>query len=373
MILLAITAIFLMLYALLIFYYWKSWEKLHEFESSNKKEKRFISVIIPARNEEKKISSLLEALSKQSFPKENFEIIVVDDYSEDNTTHVVTRFSLGNLILIQPKVQSDFSSKKRAIESGIDVAKGELIVTTDADCIPETNWLEVINDFYVEKKAAFIAAPVKFSYNKSFLQLFQTIDFLVLQGITAASVAADFHTMCNGANLGYAKNAFKEVKGFEGIDNVATGDDMLLMYKIRQRNPQKIFYLKSKNAIVTTQPMYNWKEFFMQRKRWASKTFVYDDYKIIAVLAFVYLFNCLFVALVIASFFNNFYWWYVLGFWVVKTVIEFPFVFSVSKFYNEQSLIKYFFFFQPIHIFYTVVVGFLSQFGKYEWKGRKTK
>lgn len=373
MILLSITIIFLVIYAFLIFYYWKAWTKLPRFESSNRKEKRFISVVVPARNEETAISSLLDALSKQSFPKDNFEIIVVDDYSEDRTRDVVSRFQLNNLRLIQPGVESKHSSKKKAIESGIEIARGELIVTTDADCVPGAKWLEAINDFQVEKNAAFIAAPVKFSCNKTFLHYFQAIDFLVLQGITAASVSADFHTMCNGANLTYKKTAFKEVNGFEGIDKVASGDDMLLMYKIRQRLPRQIFYLKSREAIVTTRPMDSWKDLFMQRKRWASKTLVYDDYRIIAVLAFVYLFNCLFIALIFASFFNPVYWWYVLIFCLIKTLVEFPFVFSVSKFYNERSLMNYFFFFQPVHIFYTVVVGLCSQFGKYEWKGRKTK
>jgi hypothetical protein len=119
--------------------------------------------------------------------------------------------------------------------------------------------------------------------------------------------------------------------------------------------------------------MHSWKDFFMQRKRWASKTLVYDDYRIIVVLAFVYLLNCLFIALIIASLFNSFYWWYVSGFWIIKTIIELPFVSSVARFYNEQGLVKYLFFFQPLHIAYTVLVGFISQFGKYEWKGRKTK
>jgi hypothetical protein len=63
----------------------------------------------------------------------------------------------------------------------------------------------------------------------------------------------------------------------------------------------------------------------------------------------------------------------VLSFWVIKTVIELPFVSSVAKFYDEQKLMKYFFFFQPVHMFYTAFVGLFSQFGKYEWKGRKTK
>ena len=373
MFLMVITIIFLLLYACLIFFYWGAWKKLNDPDIPNSPDQRFLSIIVPARNEEKNISFLLNALDQQTYPKDFFEIIVVDDFSTDKTAEVVQKFSLPNLVLIQPEVSSELSSKKRSIEAGISKAKGELIITTDADCIPTNNWLSAINNFYAEKDAAFIAAPVKFTHDQSILQLFQSLDFLTLQGVTASSVAANFHSMCNGANLAYKKEAFQNVNGFEGIDKVATGDDMLLMHKIWKKYPGKTFYLKNKEAIVTSQPMFSWKEFFMQRKRWASKTLVYDDYRIIAVLAFVYLFNCLFIALVITAFFKSFYLWYVVGFWIIKTIIEWPFVRSVAKFYNEQKLVKFLFFFQPFHIFYTVFVGFVSQFGHYEWKDRKTK
>ena len=169
------------------------------------------------------------------------------------------------------------------------------------------------------------------------------------------------------------KKAFNEVNGFEGIDQVATGDDMLLMYKIWKQNPGEVVYLKSEAAIISTQPMPTGRAFYMQRKRWASKTFVYDDYRIILVLAFVYVFNLLFFLLLAAAFADPLYAFYALGFLVAKTVIEWPFVSSVARFYGEQRLMKYFFLFQPFHIFYTLVVGLASQFGTYEWKGRTAK
>jgi cellulose synthase/poly-beta-1,6-N-acetylglucosamine synthase-like glycosyltransferase len=369
---LLITLIFLLLYSILIFYYLNAWSKLDEYTPSATVNNGLLSVIIPARNEEKNIANLLNALAQQTYPKEFFEVIIVDDFSEDGTADIVRKFRLPNLTLIQPEISSQ-SSKKKAIEAGINKAAGELIITTDADCVPSKYWLEKINNFYVATDAAFIAAPVKFSHNQSFLQIFQSLDFLTLQGITAASVGSDLYAMCNGANLAYKKEAFENVNGFEGIDKVATGDDMLLMHKIRGKYPGKIFYLKSKEAITYTQPMLSWKEFFMQRKRWASKTLVYDDYKIIAVLGFVYLLNCLFIALIIASLFNAFYWWFVVGFWLAKTIIEFPFIKDVAKFYEEKTVTKYLWLFQPVHIMYTVFIGIASQFGKYEWKGRKTK
>jgi len=370
---LLITLIFLLLYAILISYYLNAWSKLDEYALSATVDNGLLSVIIPARNEENNITNLLNALAQQSYPKDFFEIIVVDDFSEDATADIVRKFPLPNLTLIQLNISSQSSSKKKAIEAGINKAAGDLIITTDADCIPSQYWLEIINNFYIKTRAAFIAAPVKFSHNQSLLQLFQSLDFLTLQGITAASVSSGVHSMCNGANLAYKKEAFIHVNGFEGIDNIATGDDMLLMHKIRKKYPGKIFYLKQQDAIVTTQPMHNWKEFMMQRKRWASKTLVYDDYRIIAVLGFIFLLNCLFIALIIVSFINSFYWWLVFGFWLVKTVIEIPFVKSVAKFYKEENIVKYLPLFQPLHIFYTVYIGLVSQFSKYEWKGRKTK
>ena len=372
MILVSITIIFLILYIILFYYFNKGWQSANKL-SSKSIEDNFISVIVAARNEEKYIGRLLDALENQSYPDSAFEIIIVDDYSNDKTAEIIKNRSIPNLHLIQPNVNSDLSSKKKSIEAGIARAKGKLIVTTDADCIPPTTWLESINNLYADRKASFIAAPVKFTHDESLLQIFQSIDFLTLQGITASSVTNHTLTMCNGANLAYLKKSFEDVNGFDGIDHVATGDDMLLMYKIWKKDPSNVFYLKDEKSIVVTEPMKTWKEFFMQRKRWASKTLVYDDKRIIFVLAFIYLFNCLFIALLIAALVNPFYLWVVIGFLLLKTLIEFPFVSSVAKFFNEEKIMKYFLPLQPIHIFYTVVVGLLSQFGNYEWKGRRTK
>lgn len=373
MLLLTAILVLLFLYAVLIFFYWHGWLKLQEEKITNGTFSTFISVIVAARNEEKNISTLLKALSEQTYPKEFFEIIIVNDFSTDNTEQAVSHFFLNNLQLIRPPFSEETSSKKKAIESGVQKAKGKLLVITDADCVHGKNWLLAIHNYYLKNDAVFIAAPVKFSHNKSFLQIFQALDFLALQGITAASVSLNFHTMCNGANLAYTKQAFEEVNGFTGIDRVATGDDMLLMHKIWKRNMGKVLYLKSREAVVSTQPMLGWKSFFAQRKRWASKTFVFNDFRILAVLIFVYLFNLGFLLLIIASFFNSFYWQYVIGFWILKTLVEFPFIYSVAQFYEEQKLMRYFFFFQPLHIFSIVITGVLSQLGKYEWKGRKTK
>ena len=370
--LLLITAAFLLLYALLIFYYFYHWLHIKTY-SSEGSNATFISIIVAARNEERHIERLLQSLEGQSYPKHLYEIIVVDDFSTDRTKELAQNFSGSDIKIIQPGISAEKSSKKKAIEAGIQVARGELIVITDADCYLQRGWLQTIGAYQHKTDAVFIAAPVKLRAGVSLVSVFQSLDFITLQGITAASVQANFHSMCNGANLAYRRDAFFEAGGFAGIDKIASGDDMLLMYKIWKKYPSKVFYLKSSEAIVETEPMATWKDFFSQRIRWSSKATYYQDKRVMLVLAFVYFFNCLFFVLLAAFCFDVFYGWVLLFYLVAKLFIEFPFVFSVARFYKEQKLMAYFPLLQPLHILYTVVIGLVSQFGKYEWKGRKTK
>lgn len=371
MVLVIITAVFLLLYGTLIFFYHNQWRKLAEYEPSQQTPRVFLSVIIAARNEEQTLPLLLTDLANQTYPPHLFEVIVVNDHSTDGTAAVAKGFT--NVQVVLSNASPEASSKKIAIATGIKKARGTFMVITDADCRVGKDWLHTMASFYQEHNAAFIAAPVAFAHNGSLLQIFQSLDFLTLQGITAASVSANVHTMCNGANLAYTKQAFEEVDGFAGIDKIATGDDMLLMHKIWKRHPQKVLYLKSKEAIVTTEAVKSWAAFLSQRRRWASKTLVYDDWRIILVLGFVLLFNLLPLALIAAAFFHKSYWLYAVFFFVAKTGIEWPFVSSVAAFFGQQKLMRWFFFFQPLHVFYTVFVGLLSQFGKYNWKGRRTR
>jgi cellulose synthase/poly-beta-1,6-N-acetylglucosamine synthase-like glycosyltransferase len=132
-----------------------------------------------------------------------------------------------------------------------------------------------------------------------------------------------------------------------------------------------VHYLKSKPAIVSTESEKTWKAFFNQRIRWASKARSYQDKRIFPVLLVVYFLNLCFLTLAIAGFFYSHYWLFFAGLWIAKTLVEFPFFMSLSKFYNKQWANKLFFFFQPLHIFYTIISGLFGQFGKYEWKGRR--
>lgn len=372
--------LFMVIYAVLINYYHSAWNRLPEFVLPEKQASVFISVIIAARNEAQNIPTLLQSLHDQQYPKHLYEVIIIDDHSTDNSWSLLQESRFDGLQLKSLALKDHVeersaigSYKKKAIETGINAATGQLIVTTDADCRFNPHWLQSIAAFYEANDAKFIAAPVTFYNQLTLLSVFQTLDFLTLQGITAASVYKRFHSMCNGANLAYEKSAFYEVGGFNNIDNIASGDDMLLMHKIFKQYPDKVFYLKNRLAIVTTEPAHNWKQFFHQRIRWASKADSYDDKRIFWVLLLVYLLNVCFLAGTIASFWNSTWLLMMLLLLLAKVLIEFPFVNSVAIFFGQQKLMKYFPFLQPLHISYTIIAGWLGKFGHYEWKGRRIK
>jgi cellulose synthase/poly-beta-1,6-N-acetylglucosamine synthase-like glycosyltransferase len=385
------------LYVLLILYYWKSWVSIADFSPDSYREPILdfkpstkITVIIPARNEEENIAACLDSVCNQSYPKDLFEVLVIDDHSTDNTAVIINRYADKNVKLISLKefVHDELNSyKKKAIEIAIAQSTGELIVTTDADCFAKENWLQTIAAFYEQYNPAFIAAPVSIDCSNKFIEFFQGLDFMTLQGITGASVHKKIHSMCNGANLAYTKKAFEEAGGFTGIDNIASGDDMLLMHKIYKLHPDKVIFLKSKEAIVQTAPVNSVKDFFNQRIRWASKADKYDDKRIFVVLLLVYLVNVLLVVLPVTAIFiksafsiSLYPFTFVFRLWelwifllIIKTLAELIFLMPVSKFFGKRSMLWVFPLMQPFHIIYTVIAGWLGKFGSYKWKGRDVK
>jgi cellulose synthase/poly-beta-1,6-N-acetylglucosamine synthase-like glycosyltransferase len=363
-------------YCILITYYRKWFLQLRPFQLSNSFEPTlFFSIIIPARNEAENIANCLQSIVNQNYPTHLFEIIVVDDHSTDSTSLLVAQFQAlyPNILLI--KLEDELQGKKlnaykkKAIDIAIQQSRGNWIITTDADCIAQPNWLKLYDEYIHKSKSLFVAAPVMFTKTKSTVSQFQYIDFMALQAATAATVSVGLHSMCNGANLAYNKAAFYNVAGFKGIDNIASGDDMLLMNKIKKAYPKQIGYLFSKDAIITTSPMPNWTSFLNQRIRWASKADKYEDKSLLPVLLGVYLLNLSLFLMFFAAFFV----WKLVAVWIVlmilKTIVEWFYIKSAAVFFGKLNFLQ-FAFLQPLHITYMVVAGWLGKFGNYKWKGR---
>ncbi|GAB3181878.1 glycosyltransferase [Telluribacter humicola] len=333
-----------------------------------------ISVIIPVRNEAANILHLLRDLEGQSLPYHQFEVIIVDDSSTDNTAELVNTFRAGSSCRIHLLPLTDTfteSPKKRAIESAIHIATGELIVTTDGDCRVGPGWLEAIATCYEQTSARLISGPVTFTAETSLTDHLQTVEFSSLIGSGACTIAAGKPTMCNGANLTYTREVFFDVDGFEGTRHVASGDDEFLLHKISSRYPDQIQFLKHPEAIVQTGPHRQWMQFYRQRKRWASKWKHYKS-KSPVILA-LYVFSCnaaLLVAPILAvSGFITFTT--LLAMLLLKWIPEWLYIGRVLLFLKKKRSIPYIPLVQLIYPFYVTFFGLAVQRPEYEWKGRK--
>lgn len=366
-------------YTALMIVYRKGWAKQKDFSVSARYIPHTkISVIIPARNEANNIGACIDSILAQVYPDYLFEIIVVDDHSEDDTASIAEEYVDRNVRCISlskylPMDNPVNSYKKLAISTGISYANGELIVTTDADCIAPNAWLMHLAAIYEQESPVMIVAPVIYTANQTVIQLFQLLDFMSMQGITAATHALQLGNMSNGANLAFRKTTFERIGGYNGIQHLASGDDFLLMMKMNKFSPRSISYIKSEKATVSTTSQPTWRSFLQQRIRWASKSGKYNDPVITAILILVYLFNLSFLVLGVCSLFSETMLFLALGMLVVKILAEYYYIIPVAHFFRKDYALKYFPFFQPLHILYIIVAGFLGFLGTYEWKGRRVR
>jgi len=343
------------------------------------------SILIPFRNEAKNISALANSLIQLNYDKSYFEVIWINDDSTDNSVEILNSFLINNLHwkLIDNQRKSN-SPKKDAINTAIKSAKFEWIITTDADCIVPVNWLQSYSGFvflFLDKpmKINMMVAPVAYITDGSFLQNFQNIDFLSLIGSTIGGFGVNRPFLCNGANLCYKKEIFFAVNGFEGNDNIASGDDIFLLDKITNKYPNTVHYLKSKDTLVLTKPETTFKGLLSQRIRWASKTGATKNWfgKLVGVLVFLMnLFLVLGFGFWILDYFTEIHrdlqrFTEVLIFiFLLKFNLDFLLIQITYKFIGLNNGLKSYISSSVLYPFFVVLVVLLSFFKKYKWKGR---
>lgn len=360
-------------YLFIILAYIFYWNLLEEWDiPSNKTFQTKVSLIIAARNEADNIKGCLEAVLAQTYPKTLLEIWVVNDHSEDETAAIVNSFQEEYLHLLD--LPKDKTGKKQAIQIAIEQSTGTLIVTTDADCIMGKDWLKYLVSYYEEHQSKLIAAPVAFHQEQSIFERFQTLDFMGMMAVSGAGIQGQFMNMCNGANLAYERAAFDAVNGFEGIDHLASGDDMLLMEKIASKYPAQIGYLKNNKAQTLTTPKPSVKAFLEQRIRWASKSSAYTNWQTLAILVVVWVL-CLSMLFdfILISYDYMFLFWFLFKF-IAKGFADFFFLGMMTLFFDRPKLMRAFIPSLFLHWWYIVTVGFLGNIRKgYAWKGRNVR
>ena len=373
----ALIFLFGVLYFIIIFSYTIGWFKLKSFKLTNRDFKTILTVIIPARNEEENILKILNDLKKQKYSSNLFEVIIIDDHSTDNTYSTVADYIKKNNVpaikIIRQKSDGISNTyKKNAITKGIELSKGELIVTTDADCRVQPDWLKTIVGFYETKGCKMIVGPVAYYDESTIFEKLQSLEFLSLIAVAAGALAIDKPIMSNGANLAYEKEAFKNVGGFSR-DNFSSGDDVFLMMKFRKMfGPGSIAFLKNKNSFVDTKAKKTVKEFIDQRVRWASKNRGFD-LNILFISVTVYFLNLLLLSgAIISIFIPNIFPLIALAFGI-KLLIDIPILSGFVKFAKKTSLLFYII---PVYIFYPIYIvisGAWGITGKYKWKDRRIK
>lgn len=374
--LILITLFYCLLIGALIF----GWKKIPEFHRSGRDPGIKFSVIVPYRNEAENLPALLHSFSQVQYPREKFEILLVNDGSTDTSENVCSAFKNDHPEL-QLKLINNFpgskSPKKAAILTGIKASRFDHIITTDADGAVQDTWLQNFNDKILETGAKLVAGPVQLfppadvlQKGKRYFLNFQEMDFLSLQAAGAGGFGLERPFICNGANLCYSKSAFEEVNGFSGNAEISSGDDVFLLQKFTERK-LPVAFLKSTEAIVFTQPQPNLKALVSQRIRWAAKTPAYKSLfaKIMGLTVLLTNFSILiggFLALYQLIPYQAF-----LLIFLLKFNLDFSLIYQSAKFFNRQEVLRNYFWSSLLYPFFSVYVAVLSLFRGFEWKGRK--
>lgn len=330
-----------------------------------------ISIIVPIRNEEVNIVTLLKHLCQQDYPEKHFEIILINDHSTDASIEEIEKHGVSPLIKTL-ELDKKLHGKKNAIIHGIKHASGKLIVTIDADCHPTKQWLRTIAAYYDNGRYKMLAAPLAIENPKGITAKFQALEFLSLIASGAGAIGIQMPIMCNGANLAYEKIAFEEVEGFKGNEHIPGGDDVFLMEKFSRHFGRKsIAFVKDRKAIVYTQSSEGPLAFFRQRIRWVAKSPAYRDSYIIGTAITVLLFNLLLLTSLVLGIFYHEILYAFLAALIFKCIIDFPIMWKVSSFAKQQGLMAFYLPFQLIYFVFISVAGIMGNLLNYSWKERK--
>ncbi|MBY0486620.1 MAG: glycosyltransferase [Flavobacteriaceae bacterium] len=367
-VLLVVLVIYVVFILQLIF----GFDKVKTFIRTDEKPKTTFSIIVPFRNEEKNIPKLLRSISNLNYPKELFEIIMVDDFSTDASERIYIKWRMENGLIettLLENLRLSNSPKKDAISRAIPILKHEWVVTTDADCIVKKDWLLTFDNFIQKNHTEMLVGAVVYKTKNNWFHQFQQLDLLSLQGTTIGSFGIGKPFMCNGANFAYTKKLFNEIGGFGGNNKMASGDDVFLLQKALKNHADKVHYLKNTDTIVKTKPENDLYKLFMQRVRWASKTTGYSGYYSKSLAVVVLAMN---VSLVVGLYLlitNSLNWKTLLIVFSIKYFVDYLLLLKSNQYLRKSKFIF------PIassfvYPFFSSFVGLYSLVGGFTWKGR---
>ena len=368
-----ILIIFLIFYALFFLFIFCGTFRLFRIKKDAKIINK-ISVIIAARNEEKNIKSLLNSLLDQNYPTEKYEIILIDDRSEDKTNQILKKYSqkYENIRIFKiGALQKNLIGKKAALTKGIENAKNEILLFTDADCLPKKNWLKSMNAHFNHNVDVVVGySPLKLNSNGIFRKIIfylKKLERLSIFTISAGTIGWNWGITATGRNFAYRKKVFLELNGFSKFGDIPSGDDDLFLQRISKSKKYKMtFALNSENFVISNERK-NANAQINQEKRRASKWRFYPtEIKFFSGIIFLFYFSL--ILYFILSLFSIFPIQNFLFFLIIKIAIDFLIILRGTVIFKEKKLLFAFPFAEIFYIPYFLIFGILGTFSKYKWR-----
>ncbi|MDR2729030.1 MAG: glycosyltransferase [Chitinispirillales bacterium] len=342
---------------------------------TNTTEQLSFSVVIAARNEERNIEKCLQSVFSQELPAERYEVIVINDRSEDSTPEVLSnlqnRFKNLKVITIT-ETPSGISPKKHAVTKGIESAVNEIIVFTDADCTVKPQWLLTVNNYF-EADTGLVQGITSYGYVNGMDKLFfglQAIDFLSHGVIAAAAIGANLPINSNANNLAFRKRVFEEIGGYGNDSRVVLGDDDHLLQRVWKSGRFKVRFMADSRANVETEPTPTVSAVFEQRRRWGSVTAHYQPVQIL-LLSLVFQFYLLIAFTAAASIFNRSFLTVFAALLLVKFAGELILLIPGTRIFRKKELRPFILPASLIQLPMVLGAILLGVFCKFNWKGQK--
>lgn len=348
--------------------YRRSWNHYPEIMPASDKVNIPLSVIIPFRNESSNLPVLLHALASQDYPPSLFEVILVNDHSEDNSAAIAEGVCLEHANFKLLHAGDRENGKKPALMKGIVKAAYDYIITTDADCIMPASWLRTIASTFQQKQADMIVGLMDIATGSRFLDQFQEAEFLSLVASGAGAAAGNHPIYCNGANFAYTKRVFYSVADAMKL-GIISGDDTLFLHTIKKERLNRIVLLKSRAAVVTTRGLNSWDQFLQQRRRWISKSFYYRDWDTIYTALLVLLVNLSLLGSAVMLIIGLNAWLFP-ALLATKFFTDVVFLATFYRYFNKIMPARRLIIYELIYPFYSVFVALFGLTSGFSWKGR---
>ena len=361
-----------LLYLLMIGFVLVGWIRTETFISKRPIEEPSVSVIVPVRNDLTQLSDLLYDLIKQDYPKDKFDIIIVDDHSDSSPQSIIHEFSEKTNIRLLHLGKKE-TGKKAALMRGMLSTDCDLVLTTDADCRVNISWISELVNYLVSKQVKLVFGDVRFSKNRQLFNWFQRLEFLSLVASGAGFAGNGHPIFCNGANMGFDRKTYLQFLHENGSGMPVSGDDVFFLLWLKKKYPGKIGFIKSLTAQVETRPAGSIREFIHQRLRWTSKSRYYRDFMIIATSLIVYITSLSLLVLLVGSFFSGLMMAGFFRLFIVKCIADLIFLFIITGYYRNRYLLTVFFPLEIVHFIYISIIGFTGNLLAFTWKGRKRK